>query len=258
MNEETSNFGKSKTALNGKFDQLLVKLQSRFNDKRYDFLLKPKIRTDSESLPKLMRDLVGLGEPKAQITVIDLSAVPWDVKPTVTAQIARLSFEFNYWNPRFREFPLFLLCEEAHAYIPRANDPKFAGTKRAMERIAKEGRKYGVGLGIVSQRPAELSETVLAQCANYICMRISNPDDQEYIRKLVPDAARGILDSITSLARGEAIVMGEAVPMPVRFRVDRPNPPPNAADIDYAGQWTEGPQDISVEHMVERCRNQQR
>ena len=117
-NEQTASFGKETTALYGKFDQLLVKLQSRMNDTRYDFLLNPKKRTSSETLAGLMRDFVGLGEPNAKMTVIDLSAVPPDLHPTVTSQIGRLAFEFNYWNPRCREFPIFLVCEEAHSYIP--------------------------------------------------------------------------------------------------------------------------------------------
>jgi hypothetical protein len=257
-NETTADFGKSKTALTGKFDQLLVKLQSRLNDTRYDFLMKPKKRTSSESLPGLMRDFVGLGEKPAKVTVLDISSVPFDVHPTVTSQIGRLAFEFNYWNPRCREFPLFVVAEEAHAYIPRDSVSGHQGTRRSFERIAKAGRKYAVGLCVVSQRPNELSETVLAQCSSWICLRISNPDDQDYVRALVPDSARGILEALTSLAQGEAIAAGEAVPMPVRFRVTMPDPPPNAQSIEYAQMWKSGPEETDVEHIVECWRNQQR
>ena len=204
-NETTADFGKSKTALTGKFDQLLVKLQSRLNDTRYDFLLKPQKRNSSESLPGLMRDFVGLGSKPAKVTVLDISSVPFDVHPTVTSQIGRLAFEFNYWNPQCREFPLFVVAEEAHAYIPRDHVGGHQGTRRSFERIAKAGRKYAVGLCVVSQRPNELSETVLAQCSSWVCLRISNPDDQEYVRALVPDSARGILEALTSLAQGVPI-----------------------------------------------------
>ena len=127
-----------------------------------------------------------------------------------------------------------------------------------MERIAKEGRKYGVGLCVVSQRPNELSETVLAQCSSWICLRISNPDDQDYVRALVPDSARGILESLTSLAQGEAIAAGEAVPMPVRFKVTMPAPPPNAQSIEYGNMWSRGPEDTDVEHIVDCWRRQRR
>jgi len=257
-NETTQDFGKSKTALTGKFDQLLVKLMSRLNDTRYDFLLKPVKRVSSESLEGLLRDFVGLGDKNAKVTVLDLSSIPFDVHPTVTAQIGRLAFEFNYWNPKCREFPLFLVAEEAHSYIPRAHLGGHQGTRRSFERIAKAGRKYAVGLCVVSQRPNELSETVLSQCSTFVCLRITNPDDQEYVRALVPDAARGILEALTSLAQGEAIATGEGVPMPVRFKVTMPDPPPNAQDIEYAGMWSKGPQDADVEHIVDCWRRQKR
>jgi hypothetical protein len=257
-NETTADFGKSKTALTHRFDQLLVKLQSRLNDTRYDFLMKPTKRASSESLAGLLRDFVGLGDPEAKVTVLDLSSIPFDVHPTVTAQIGRLAFEFNYWNPRCREFPLFLVAEEAHSYIPRAQVGGHQGTRRSFERIAKAGRKYAVGLCVVSQRPNELSETVLSQCSTFVCLRISNPDDQEYVRALVPDSARGILEALTSLAPGEAIATGEGVPMPVRFRVTMPDPPPNAQDIEYAHMWARGPKEADVEHIVDCWRRQRR
>jgi DNA helicase HerA-like ATPase len=257
-NETTADFGKSKTALTGKFDQLLVKLESRLNDTRYHFLLKPEKRTSSDTLPGLLRDFVGLGEQNAKVTVLDLSSVPFDLHPTVTAQIGRLAFEFNYWNPRCREFPLFLIAEEAHAYIPRVSAGGHQGARRSFERIAKAGRKYAVGLCVVSQRPNELSETVLSQCSTFVCLRITNPDDQAYVRALVPDSARGILEALTSLAQGEAIATGEGVPMPVRFRVTMPDPPPNAQDIEYAGMWAKGPEDTDVEHIVDCWRRQRR
>jgi DNA helicase HerA-like ATPase len=257
-NETTADFGKSKTALTGKFDQFLVKLQSRLNDTRYDFLLSPKKRTSSESLAGLLRDFVGLGDQNAKVTVLDLSSIPFDLHGVVTAQIGRLAFEFNYWNPNCREFPLFLVAEEAHSYITRDRQAGHQGARRSFERIAKAGRKYAVGLCVVSQRPNELSETVLAQCSTFVCLRITNPDDQEYVRALVPDAARGILEALTSLAQGEAIATGEGVPMPVRFRVTMPDPPPNAQSIEYAGMWAKGPQDTDVEHIVDCWRRQRR
>jgi DNA helicase HerA-like ATPase len=255
-NSETTNFGKTMSPLNGKFNQMLVRLYSMLNDTRYDFLMKPKIRTSTESLTDMMKDIVGLGEPNANVTVLDLSAVPFDVVPMVTAQIGRLTYEFNFWNPLCREFPIFLICEEAHEYIPREENPRFREARRAMERISKNGRKYGVGLCIVSQRPHDVSETVLAQCSSYICLRISNPEDQEYVRSMVPEAARGTFAALTSLSKGEAVALGEAVPMPVVFKVDMPDPPPNSTDIDYAGKWSDGGKTISVEKLVSNWHRQ--
>lgn len=242
----------------GDFDRFLVRLESRMNDVRYDFLLKPKARTNSASLVGMLRDFVGLGSQKAAVTVIDLSSVPFDVRPTVAAQIGRLAFEFNYWNPRYREFPILLLCEEAHAYIPRASESQFAGSRKSMERIAKEGRKYGVGLAIVSQRPHEVSETVLAQCGTFICLRITNPDDQGYVRGLVPESEGDLVSVLSGLGRGEALVLGEAVPLPTRLQFDRPNPTPNSDDVDFCKNWKDGPADLDVDEIVRRWRSQER
>lgn len=257
-NELRTDFGKTKGQLFGQFDEFLIKLTSRLNDVRYDFLLNPKRRTHSDSLSGLLRDFVGLGEPKCPITVIDLSLVPFDVRPTVSAQIGRLAFEFNFWNPRNREFPILLVCEEAHAYIPRESSTQFEGTRKSMERIAKEGRKYGVGLAVVSQRPHELSETVLSQCGTYICLRITNPDDQDYVKKLVPEGESDLVDVFASLGRGEALVMGEATPLPVRFQVYRPDPTPNSSDVDFHGAWVSGPDDLDMEAIVDCWRRQGR
>lgn len=247
-----------KGPLTGAFDNFLMRLDSKLNDIRYDFLLKPQHRSDSASLSDLLRDFVGLGERKVPITVIDLSSVPFDVRPTVAAQIGRLAFEFNYWNPKYREFPILLICEEAHAYIPRVAESQFAGSRKSMERIAKEGRKYGVGLSIVSQRPHEVSETVLAQCGTFICLRITNPDDQTYVRSLVPESEGDLVCVLAGLGRGEALVLGEAVPLPTRVQFDKPNPAPNSDDVDFYAQWKDGPADLDVDEIVKRWRVQER
>jgi len=257
-NKQTSNFGKDKGALAGLFDQFLMRLQSRMNDARYDFLLKPKHRTSSSSLSGLLRDFVGLGTPKAQITIIDLSSVPFDVRPVVTAQVGRLAFEFNYWNPKFKEFPILLVCEEAHAYIPREGGSQYEGTRASMQRIAKEGRKYGVGLAVVTQRPHELSETVLAQCNTFVCLRLTNPDDQDYVRNLVPEAEADFIDVLSSLSQGEAMIMGLAVPLPTRVQLFKPDPPPNSDSVDFFRHWVTGPSDLDIDDIVDRWRRQDR
>ncbi|HEB97617.1 MAG TPA: DUF853 family protein [Sedimenticola thiotaurini] len=257
-NEQVTDFGKVKGPLHGQFDEFLIKLQARFNDVRYDFLFRPKRRRSSDSLVDLLRDFVGLHKPSRQITVIDFSPVPFDVRPTVTAQIGRLAFEFNYWNPRSREFPILLVCEEAHSYIPRGSGGQYADTRRSMERIAKEGRKYGVGLVVVSQRPHELSETVLAQCGNFICLRVTNPDDQQYLRELVPDSEGGLVNILSTLGRGEALALGEAVPIPTRFQFYPPDPAPNSSDIDFYGHWQGGGEELDVNAIVDAWWRQHR
>ncbi len=257
-NEQQFDFGKTKGPLFGAFDEFLVRFQAMFNDSRYEFLFRPKRRTKSSDLEDLLRDFIGLGEPKRQITVIDLSPVPHDVRPTVSSQIGRLAFEFNYWNPQRREFPILLVCEEAHQYIPRDADSQHEGSRREMERIAKEGRKYGVGLCVVSQRPNELSETVLSQCSNFICLRTTNPQDQEYIRKLMPEGEQDLADVLTTLRRGEALAVGEAIPLPTRFQLYPPDPAPASSDAPVAESWKSGPDDLDVAGIVGRWWRQQR
>jgi len=255
-NEERKEFGKVTGPLFGQFDEFLVRMQSRFNDVRYDFLLKPKKRTSSDTMADLLREFVGIGAYNSNVTVIDLSSIPTDVRPAVCAQVGRLAFEFNYWNPRRREFPITLICEEAHAYIPREKHGQYEGTKRQMERIAKEGRKYGVSIGVVSQRPTELSETMLAQCSSFICLRTTNPDDQEYIRGLVPEAEGDLADILASLGRGEALVLGEAAPLPTRVQIYKPDPEPKSNDVDYFTSWRKGVDDIDVDEIVNLWRTQ--
>lgn len=257
-NEQQMDFGKSQGPLFGAFDEFLVRFQAMFNDARYDFLFKPKRRTESASLEELLRDFIGLSEPKKQITVINLSMVPHDVRPTVSAQIARLAFEFNYWNPQRREFPILLVCEEAHQYIPRDSGHQHAATRREIERIAKEGRKYGVGLCVVSQRPLELSETVLAQCSSFICLRITNPDDQAYVRQLMPEGERDMTDLLASLRRGEALAVGESVPVPTRLQIYKPDPQPHSDDVPVADGWRNGPIDLDIERVVQNWWRQKR
>ncbi|MDX1571572.1 MAG: DUF87 domain-containing protein [Xanthomonadales bacterium] len=257
-NDQMLDFGKTPGPLYGLFDKLLTRFESRLTDNRYQFLFKPRKRTSSESMEGLLRDFVGLGEPRAQITIIDLSSVPFDVRPTVCAQIGRVAFEFNYWNRRYREFPLFLVCEEAHAYIPRERGSEFEGARKSMERIAKEGRKYGVGLCVISQRPKEVSETVLAQCGNFLCLRMTNPDDQDYVRQLVPESEGKLIDILAGLSRGEVMALGEGIPIPIRFRFYKPDPAPHSRDVNYATGWKDGPEDLDVARIVQRWRWQRR
>ncbi len=257
-NEERKEFGKIQGVLFGQFDEFLIRLQSRFNDVRYDFLLKPKISNNSASMVDLLSQFVGLGVKKANITVIDLSSVPTDVRPAVCAQVGRLAYEFNYWNPKRREFPITLICEEAHAYIPREKGGQYDGTKRMMERIAKEGRKYGISIGVVSQRPTELSDTILAQCSSFICLRTSNPDDQNYIKGLVPEAEGDLTDILSSLGVGEALILGDVAPLPTRVQVYRPSPEPKSNSVDYFTSWCEGPDELDVTEIVQLWRTQTR
>jgi hypothetical protein len=255
-NVETLDFGREKGPMHGKLEQLLVRMNAMMNDTRYDFMLKPKLRTSTETLVDLMRDFVGLGDPPANVTVLNLSAVPYDVAPTVCSLIGRLAFEFNFWNPKCLEFPIWLVCEEAQQVMPRDPHSRFKESRRTFEHISRAGRKYGVGLCVVSQRPHEVSETVLSQCGTYLCLHISNPDDQAYMRDMVPESSAGTFAAITTLSSGEVVALGSAVPMPVRFRMNMPNPPPNSSDVDYAGKWGKGGEEIDVKQLVRNWHRQ--
>ena len=127
-----------------------------------------------------------------------------------------------------------------------------------MERIAKEGRKYGISIGVVSQRPTELSDTILAQCSSFICLRTSNPDDQNYIKGLVPEAEGDLTDILSSLGVGEALILGDAAPLPTRVQVYRPSPEPKSNSVDYFTSWCEGPDELDVTEIVQLWRTQTR
>lgn len=258
VNEEKKDFGKVQGVLFGQFDEFMVRMQSRLNDVRYDFLLKPKKHKHSESMSDLLSEFVGLGEKKGNITIVDLSGVPSDVRPAVAAQVGRLAYEFNYWNPKRREFPITLICEEAHVYIPREKGGRFEGSKKMMERIAKEGRKYGVSIGVVSQRPTELSETMLAQCSSFVCLRTTSPEDQQYIKGLIPESESDLADTLSSLGRGEALILGEAAPLPTRVQIYKPDPEPKSNDVDYFTGWSVGSDDVDVQEIVGLWRTQTR
>ena len=141
----------------------------------------------------------------------------------------------NYWH----KIPLLLVFEEAHKYVPKSELSKYKSSKLSIERIAKEGRKYGITLAIVSQRPSEISETIFSQCNTFISMRLTNPDDQNYVKKLLPDTLGDLTSKLNSLSAGEALLIGESVIMPSVVRIDRCNPEPSSNDIMYFDVWKE-------------------
>ncbi len=234
----------------GQFTRFLVRLDSKLNDSRYAFMFKPKTYVQSESVKDLLSKIFGYGGT-AQVTIVDLSGVPFDVVNIIVSLIGRLTFDFNFWNPNRREYPIQLVFEEAHNYLPSSTQGSPAA-RRTVERIAKEGRKYGVSCMIVSQRPSEVSETILSQCNNYVILRLSNPVDQNYVRRLVPDAFAGVIEVLASLRQGEALVVGDAVSMPSRVQIDYPDPEPDSADIKFYDKWKQSGAITSIEEVVDR------
>ncbi|MEO0069549.1 MAG: ATP-binding protein [candidate division WOR-3 bacterium] len=243
--------------LYGAFEKFLIRLDSKLSDPRYNFIFKPTTYTKSATFPDLLRSYLSVESPH-RITLIDLSGVPSEAVEVVVALVVRLVFEFNLWNPQREQCPILLVLEEAHNYVPSKSDDRFTAARTAVERITKEGRKYGVGLIVVSQRPKELSETVLSQCGTFIAMRLTNPEDQNYVRRLVPDSLAGLMNMLPALRTGEALILGEAVAMPTRMMVDLPNPKPMSGDIEFARWWSDGPGEVDIEGVVKRWRTRRR
>ena len=241
----------------GQFTRFLVRLDSKMSDKRYEFMFKPRKFKDTNALKDILNKLLGI-ENKKQITVIDLSGVPFDIVNTIVALLARCVFDFNFWNKNKTDFPVLMLFEEAHNYLPQIPTPYNRAARKIVERIAKEGRKYGVCCMIVSQRPSELSETILSQCNNFVILRLTNPNDQNFVKKLVPDAFAGMFDMLPAMRQGEALFIGDATALPTRVQLDFPTPPPNSQDILFYDKWvgTENPTDVS--DVVKRWWNQDR
>jgi hypothetical protein len=239
--------------LYGEFDKFLIRLDSKVSDPRFKFMFTPTQYTTNDSFVQLLRDFLSIGTG-SKMACIDLSGVPSEAVGVVAAVVSRIVFEFNLWNPERERFPILLVLEEAHNYVPNRNDFRLQAAKAAIERITKEGRKYGVGTIIVSQRPKELSETVLSQCNSFIAMRLTNPDDQAYVRKLVPDALSGLMDMLPSLRTGEALILGDCVALPTRVMIDCPDPKPMSSDVEFAKWWTSGIQDMDVDRIVKRWR----
>ncbi|UCG16024.1 MAG: ATP-binding protein [Phycisphaerales bacterium] len=239
----------------GKLTGLIDSIDTRYNDRRYEFLLRPiehaaeshyfkgQLVADStegqmsDTMEHLIRVLCGRIEPRRNLTIIDLSGIPFDVVDVSVAVTTRLLFDLNFWTPAHQRHPILLVFEEAHNYVPR-DEKAHSFAKTAVERVAKEGRKYGVAAAVISQRPSELSETVLAQCNNMIIMRLNNPDDQAYIEKVVSDHFASLIEMLPILRRGEGFVLGDSVLMPLRTLVQLPERLPRSGDVDFFKLWS--------------------
>jgi DNA helicase HerA-like ATPase len=251
--------GKEKQGpLFGQFTRLLMRIDSRMNDRRYDLIFKPKKYASSASMDDLFRRILGEQHGhRKKVVVVDLSTVPFDVRSSVISLILRCLFDFCYWYRRVKKdrYPISVFADEAHIYLSD-HDSSSEAARRSAERIAKEGRKYGISLTVISQRPRELSSTILSQCGSFLCLRISNPDDQAYVRNLLPDSVRGVSAMFSTLRRGEGILLGDSVLMPTRIRIDRPTPQPESNDASFVDAWSDAPEDLDVQSVLQAWRKQ--
>jgi len=241
--------------LNGKLSNFVNRLENKINDKRLDFLLGEKAKTITFE-DTLKQFLSYKTDNTSNVTIIDLSGVPFEVLNITVSLISRLLFEFWFYSKKYHtsketEIPLLLVYEEAHKYVPKSSLSKFRSSTLAIERIVKEGRKYGVTAMIVSQRPSEISETIFSQCSNFIAMRLTNPNDQSYVSKLLPDTLNALIDTLPSLQQGEAILIGEAVVMPSLIYMDKCSPEPSSSDIKYLQVWKESWKDVVFSSLID-------
>lgn len=242
--------------LNGKLSNFVNRLENKINDKRLDFLLGNNAKTIS--FEETLRQFLSYKtENTSNVTIIDLSGVPFEVLNITVSLISRLLFEFGFYSKKYHssketETPLLLVYEEAHKYVPKSNLSKFRSSTLAIERIVKEGRKYGVTAMIVSQRPSEISETIFSQCSNFISMRLTNPNDQSYVSKLLPDTLNSLINTLPSLQQGEAILIGEAIVMPSLIYMDKCVLEPSSSDIKYLQVWKEAWKDVVFSDLIEK------
>ncbi|WEO77054.1 ATP-binding protein [Cryobacterium sp. SO2] len=242
----------------GKLTRFIARLESRLEDRRYSFMFAPPEDHDEyEWLEGFAAKLLGT---KPGIKIIDFSEVPSDVLPVIVGVLARLLYEIHFWTDVESRTPVTLVCDEAHLYMPA--DPRDTAEARALdvfERIAKEGRKYGVSLLVVSQRPADVSRTVLSQCNNFLVLRLTNDRDQMVIRRLMPDSLESLTASLPLLDVGEALLLGDAIILPTRIKLDKPKIRPASATLDFWTEWSTRPVNAEdLKRAVESMRTQSR
>ncbi len=245
----------------GQFSRLLLRLNSKISDKRYGFLFQaPTSEHAYNAMAGLVKRLMDYSEDKSQIKVIDFSDVPVDILPVIVGLVARIIYQVQFWMDRDKRRPLALVCDEAHLYLPK-KDGKNPVEQRAIEnfeKIAKEGRKYGVALLVISQRPADVSTTILSQCNNVIALRLTNGDDQNTVKRLMPESLEGLMDTLPVLDMGEALVVGDAVLLPSRIKIQAPQEQPISATIEFWDRWSEAPGTPDFAKAVENMRRQNR
>ena len=240
----------------GKLTNFLSRMEVKLHDKRVEFLLGDKAK--KITFEDTLKQFLGYGTTLSNVTILDLSGIPFDVLSISVSLISRILFEYGYYYKKVLEaesaacnndIPLLLVYEEAHKYVPNSDMAKYRASRDSIERIAKEGRKYGVSLLLASQRPSEISDTIFAQCSNYVAMRLTNPNDQACVKKLLPDTLGDLINKLPSLKAGEGLLIGDAVVLPSVVKIDLCNPAPSSSDIPYWDLWKDRWKDLSVDKI---------
>ncbi|MDB5703752.1 MAG: ATPase [Sphingomonas bacterium] len=239
--------------------RLKTKIDEIKADPRYSFMFSGMLVADTMPgfIERIFR-LPGGGKP---ISIIDVSGVPSEITSVVVAVLSRMVFDYAIWSRGEAQRPILLVCEEAHRYVPNERNADNSSVGRILSRIAKEGRKYGISLGLITQRPSDLAEGVLSQLGTIIAMRLNNERDQAYVRAAMPEGARGFLDSIPALRNRECIICGEGVAIPIRVAFDdlEENKRPASDDPIFSTLWREvGHEDQIIARTIKRWRSQGR
>lgn len=253
--------GEKQGPWHGKLTRFITRLEAKTNDRRYGFLFKAPAETSQyEWLQKFAQSFLSTKpDGSSGIKIVDFSEVPSDVLPTVVSVLARILYDVQFWMQVGARTPVCLVCDEAHLYLPVRADAD-ASAKRALdtfERIAKEGRKYGFSLLVVSQRPSDVSKTILSQCNNFIALRLTNEQDQSAVRSVMPDSMAGIAEILPLLDIGEAIVLGDSILLPSRIKLDLPKAKPLSLTKKFWCEWGEKPSTSdAIKQAVENLRRQ--
>lgn len=240
---------------NGGLINFIDRLENKINDKRLEFLFGKKSK--EITFEKTLEQLISYSDEKRNVTIIDLSGIPFDILSITVSLISRILFEYGYYYKKIRsmldteqmmnnDVPLLLVYEEAHKYVPKSELAKYRASRESIERIAKEGRKYGISLLLASQRPSEISETIFSQCNNFVALRLTNPNDQNYVKKLLPDTMGNLIDKMPALKAGEGLLIGDSVVIPSVVQVLPCELEPSSNDIPYFEVWKEQWKDLDI------------
>ena len=265
----TSQAGATKASVgpySGEFERFITRLETKLSDKRLKFITKPEkeegVPYTTQDFAEILKQFLGYID-KSNVTIIDLSAIPFEVLSIVISLLSRVIFDFAFHYSKIRhqeglvnDIPFMLVCEEAHNYIPKSGGAEYSASRHSIERIAKEGRKYGLNLMVVSQRPSEVSETIFSQCNNFIVLKLTNVNDQSCIKNLLPDNNASLVDILPTLAAGECLVVGDAVPLPAVVKMDMPNPIPNSSNVNVYDEWSKDWIDIAFDNVIRRWRKE--
>ena len=239
------------------FSKVIRKIDSLIKDGRLKFMMDS---WDGEQDPLSVIVNQFLNQ-MTTVQIVDLSGVPNEVAGVASAAIARIIFQLKIWQSEDerQDSPVLLVCEEAHRYVPNRGEAQYEAAQSAIRRIAKEGRKYGVGLLLVSQRPSEVEATVLSQCNSWIVLRITNDSDREHVRSVLPDSMSGLTKMLSGLRRQEAIFVGQAAMLPTRVMIRRLSEEqlPRSNDVDFDKGWQEKAMTLEqIDAVVKKWRYQ--